>query len=192
MPAEALIGPNAVLQLVPVLDHTCGPAQRQRLLRDAGIIHLPDGSRMIPEALPARLLMALRAALPEQAPGIAAEAGRRTADYLIAHRIPGRAKWLLGHLPRALAAELLSRAIARHAWTFAGSGRFRIAARRPRTFEITANPLASGEAVEPLCHWHTAVFEGLFQTLVDPRVQVRETGCCAAGDSACRFVLARP
>lgn len=190
MQAEALIGPNAVLQMVPVLDHACGRGQRDRLLRASGIIHLPDGSCMIPEAQPARLFRALRESLPDQAPEIATEAGRHTADYLMAHRIPAMAKRLLRHLPRPLATELLSRAIARHAWTFAGSGRFRIAGRQPRVFEIVANPLALGQATEPLCHWHAAVFEGLFKALVDPSVTVRESACCAAGARACRFLLA--
>jgi divinyl protochlorophyllide a 8-vinyl-reductase len=45
----------------------------------------------------------------------------------------------------------LGKAIARHAWTFAGSGRFRVVA--PLVFEIADNPIVRGEVSDvPLCH----------------------------------------
>ena len=75
---------------------------------------------------------------------------------------------LIRALPAPLGARLLSAAIAKHAWTFAGSGAFTIVAHRPLTFEIAANPLAPGAAASPCCHWHAAVFERLFSTLVWP------------------------
>jgi len=92
-------------------------------------------------------------------------------------------------LPPAPAAGLLSRAIARHAWTFVGSGRFHV--RDAWTFEIEGNPLIRGEASEPcLCHWHTAVFERLYEALVAPASRCAETRCGAQGrDSRCRFEL---
>jgi divinyl protochlorophyllide a 8-vinyl-reductase len=55
-------------------------------------------------------------------------------------------------------------------------------------FEIADNPVVRGEtAATPVCHWHSAVFAGLFAALVDPHTQVIETACCACGAPACRF-----
>lgn len=119
-----------------------------------------------------------------------ARAGQGTAAYILAHRIPPAAKALLRWLPQAVAVQLLSRAIARNAWTFAGSGRFRIACRSPLALELADNPMIRGEAAtKPLCHWHAAVFTGLFRALVTPRARVVETACAAHGAPACRFVL---
>jgi divinyl protochlorophyllide a 8-vinyl-reductase len=93
-------------------------------------------------------------------------------------------------MPAGLAAPILSRAIATHAWTFAGSGCFKIEALRPPVFLIHDNPVVRGEASDvPLCHWHAAVFERLFRRLVSRRTTVAETACCAQGAPACRFAL---
>jgi divinyl protochlorophyllide a 8-vinyl-reductase len=184
-----LIGPNAVLQLFAVLEERQGPAVARALLAAAGLPDLPAATGLMPEAPAAALHRALRAALPEAAPALLAEAGRRTADYILAHRIPARAQRLLRLMPPALAAPVVSRAIARHAWTFAGSGRFRAAGRL--VFEIADNPVVRGESATcPACHWHAAVFERLFRALVDDRLRARETACCACGDPACRIALA--
>lgn len=190
--AQARIGPNAVLQLVPVLDRTLGCAARVRLLTGAGLFEMPDGTAMIDEGPVARLHQTMRRDFPDLAPGTAAAAGRRTGDYILIHRIPRRAQRLLRILPAALSARLLAQAIAQHAWTFAGSGRFRVASRVPLVFEIADNPLVRGEhAAAPACHWHVAVFARLFTRLAAPDYTCVETACCATGASACRFVLTR-
>lgn len=93
-------------------------------------------------------------------------------------------------LPARLGARLLTAAIARHAWTFAGSGQFRVMSQSPLTFEIVANPLIAGEEAQgPLCHWHAAVFQRLYRRLVWPRARVDELACAAAGAPGCRFVI---
>ncbi|MEE4121394.1 MAG: bacteriochlorophyll 4-vinyl reductase [Paracoccaceae bacterium] len=184
----ARIGPNAILQMVPVLDAHTGADIRRSLLAEAGVLDLPDGSGMIPEGPAAALHQALRRRLPHEAPQIAREAGLGTGDYILAHRIPRPAQALLRVLPARLAAPILARAIARHAWTFAGSGTFAIAARTPLTFTLADNPVVRGErSAVPLCAWHEAVFERLFRSLVSPRARVTETQCCAQGAPACRF-----
>jgi len=123
---------------------------------------------------------------------MARAAGRRTGDYIRIHRIPRRAQALLRVLPARLSARLLARAIARHAWTFAGSGRFRVASRAPLVFEIADNPLVCGEhAAAPVCHWHAAVFARLYTRLVARDYTCVETACCATGAPACRFALTR-
>ncbi len=191
--ADARIGPNAILQLVPVLDRACGRATRDRLLAAGGFTSVPDASAMVDECAVADVHQALRAALPGQAAALGWAAGTRTGDYIRINRIPRPAQAVLRALPRTLATRLLARAIAKHAWTFAGSGRFAIVGHRPLTVEIADNPVVRGErAAAPVCHWHAAVFERLFRTLVDPDLRCREVACCAAGAPACRFVIDRP
>jgi divinyl protochlorophyllide a 8-vinyl-reductase len=133
----------------------------------------------------------LRLEEPELAPALAAHAGTATADYILANRIPRPAQIVLKASPPAFAARTLAKAIARHAWTFAGSGAFTVV--DPMTFEVTDNPLIAGERSDVcLCHWHSAVFERLYQTLVAPDVTCHEATCHAQDpELSCRFVLRR-
>ena len=188
----AEIGPNAILQLLPLIERDCGRAGAAAIRRRAGLRQVPDGHSMIAEEDAVGLHRALRREAPSMAARLAAEAGTRTADYLLANRIPRPVQVVLRALPAGLAARLLSRAIARNAWTFAGSGRFRVV--DPWTFEIDANPFVRGErGPSRLCHWHAAVFTRLYATLVHPASRCRETRCAArdAGD-VCRFEISRP
>ncbi|MCD1627137.1 MAG: bacteriochlorophyll 4-vinyl reductase [Paracoccaceae bacterium] len=183
-----LIGPNAVLQLVPLLDRTGGAVWRDMLMTRAGLEVLPDGSDMIPERPVARLHQALRHDRPDLAAQLGGQAGVATGDYILAHRIPAAAQRLLKILPWQLSARLLSTAIARNAWTFAGSGQFLVVS--PLIFELRANPLVQGEVADhPLCDWHRGVFTRLFQTLVHPHLTCHEPRCCATGHAACRFEI---
>lgn len=189
---KARIGPNAVLQLLNVLEEEGGPQLAAHVLALAGVFELPPDTGMIDERPVARLHQALRRDRPEDAPKLAWAAGEATANYIIAHRIPRPVTWLLRVLPASLGARLLSRAIAKHAWTFAGSGQFRVVSTAPVVFEIVDNPVVRGEeAHAPLCFWHVAVFETLFRRLVAPGYCAGETACCAAGSAACRFELQR-
>jgi len=142
---------------------------------------------MIPEADAARVHKVLREVDPEHAPEIARAAGIKTGDYILAHRIPPKAQWFLQVLPKRMAARVLSQAIAKHAWTFVGSGQFRVV--DPWTFEITHNPLIRGEhSDDRLCFWHAAVFERLYQELVAPGCSCEEVECGAqTGEGVCRF-----
>ena len=186
----ALIGPNAILQMLPVLDHALGAEARAQVLAGAGIFDLPDGTRMIPETEAARLHQHLRQQEPLRAPTLATKAGLATGDYILAHRIPAPAQTLLRCLPAPIAARTLSRAIAKHAWTFAGSGRFAVV--DPWCFEITDNPIVRGEvSVGCLCHWHAAVFTRLYRRLVTPTSFCVETACAAQGAGTCRFEITR-
>lgn len=186
----ARIGPNSILQLVPVLDAKLGPTARQRLLARAGLEALPADDGLMDEAPAARLHQALRRYHPDAAPELAREAGERTGDYILAHRIPPVARRVMKNMPTWLAAPLLASAIEKHAWTFAGSGRFRVVSRQPLVFELEDNPVVRGEVSDkPLCHWHAAVFQRLFNVLVDRHMQCQERVCCASGADACRFAL---
>ncbi len=187
------IGPNAVIQLVEAL-RAAGLEQAMAPVFAAvgatAWLAAPPAA-MVDAAKVGRLHHAVRASLPLAASAsVMADAGLRTADYLLAARIPGAVQWLLKRLPARLAARLLVAAIRAHAWTFAGSGRFSAAAGSPTRLELTDNPLCAGEhARAPVCRWHAAVFERLFQVLVSPRAQAIETSCAACGDACCRFVL---
>lgn len=185
------IGPNAILQMLPVLERVSGREGALSMLRRAGLADLPDGTAMIPERDAARLHQWLRRTMGDEARPMAREAGIGTARYILAHRIPQPAQRLLRVLPVPMAARALSRAITRHAWTFAGSGAFR--ARGPWRFEIADNPIVRGEqSAACLCHWHAAVFGTLYRALVHPGCTCREIVCCAQpGRGACVFELSR-
>ncbi len=184
------IGPNSVLQLLPVLDNHLGWQARHALLQQAGLSQPPSDHGLMDEAPAARLHQALRREYPQQARLLAREAGERTGDYIIAHRIPWLIVKLLPVLPSRVACSLLAGAIEKHAWTFAGSGQFRALSRNPLVFELADNPVVRGEsALAPLCEWHSAVFQRLFNALVDPGLSCRETQCCACGQPACRFTI---
>ncbi len=191
--AGGRIGPNAVLQLVPVLRDEAGEAVTARLLARAGVPELPDPEAGLMEEAPAaRLHQVLRAELPEAAPRLARVAGLATGDYILAHRIPKKAQALLRLMPARLSAPILARAVAKNAWTFCGSGAFRLVATWPVVFEIADNPVVRGERSEtPLCHWHAAVFERLFTQLCGRDWRCTEVACCAQGAPACRFELTR-
>ena len=187
-PARGLIGPNALTQLLPLLERAGGAELTERLLARAGVTALPDMTGLIDEAPVARLHQAMRAEVPALAPSLAWEAGVRTADYILAHRIPRPAQAVLKRLPARAAGPVLSRAIAKNAWTFAGSGRFEVRRGWPAVFLIHDNPVVRGERSQtPLCHWHAGVFERLFRALVTDRARAREVACCACGAPACRF-----
>lgn len=184
------IGPNSVLQLIPLLDESLGPEVRERLLLESGIRSLPRDEGLMDERPAAALHQAVRAAYPDLAPTLTHQAGERTGDYIIRHRMPVAALRVLRSLPSWLSAPLLANIIERHAWTFAGSGDFRVLSKRPVTFELRDNPVVRGESSDaPLCHWHAAVFERLYTSIVDPRAKFVETSCCAMGAPSCRFEM---
>jgi divinyl protochlorophyllide a 8-vinyl-reductase len=189
----AKIGPNAILQLVPVLEDAAGKDVTAHVMAMAGIIELPDPARgLIDEGPAARLHQVMRQELPDVAPTLARDAGWRTGEYILAHRIPRPAQAVLKLLPARLSAPILAEAIAKHAWTFCGSGEFRLVSSWPPVFEIGDNPVVRGERSEvPLCTWHAAVFERLYTALCGPDWQAVETACCAQGHDACRFELRR-
>ncbi|MDX1742307.1 MAG: bacteriochlorophyll 4-vinyl reductase [Ruegeria sp.] len=187
--SQGLIGPNAVLQLLPVLDRFCDPERRAQILAAAGIFEIPDGQSMIPETVAARLHRQLRLEEPGMAPVLAAHAGYETANYILENRIPSLAQTLLRVLPKGPAGRMLAHAIEKNSWTFAGSGAFK--AETPWSFVIRDNPLVRNEvSTLPLCAWHAAVFERLYRVLVSPHCRCEETCCAAQGSGkTCHFKI---
>ncbi|QPH52935.1 bacteriochlorophyll 4-vinyl reductase [Pontivivens ytuae] len=178
----ARIGPNALIQTDLVLIERLGEVEAARIFATAGVSRdVPDG--MVPETDVRQLFDALMSERPDDWQVLLTDAGTRTADYVMAHRIPRFARTTLRLLPSRLAAPLLARAITRHAWTFAGSGAFGVT-RHAGTLRltITHNPIAT-----PGCPWHKAVFARLFRTLAGPRIRVEHETCCAEGAAASTF-----
>jgi divinyl protochlorophyllide a 8-vinyl-reductase len=172
--AEALIGPNAVLQTVAVMEERLGAAETRAILADAQLTRLPSGEHMIPEAEALRLHRWLALHDPLDALDIAEEAGARTADYIIAHRILRAAGWMLRRLPACLAAPLLMAAIRKHAWTFVGGGAFTPS----DAWHFIIDRTPARDALPPpesLFLWYAAVFTRLYRVLVAP-------------DCACRMI----
>jgi len=191
--AEARLGPNAVTRLAEALRERDGEAATRRVFDTARLaMHLDaPPQQMVPEREVAALHAALRAELGvAEARRVGRLAGQRTAAYLLAHRVPRPMRHLLPLLPSWLAARLLCRAIAAHAWTFAGSGRLRVSlGHRCAMMELAASPVCSAErSDEPLCDYQAATIEGLFAALVHPRASTEEVACHAQGSEACRFV----
>ena len=136
----------------------------------AGLSHYIDAppATLVAEAEAARLFAALRQALPaREADAVLSDAGRRTADYVVANRIPSVLRRLLALLPSVIAVRLLLLAISAHAWTFAGSGSVSVAIGRRIAMTIADNPLAT-----PGCRWHVAVLERLIEGAVAARARI--------------------
>lgn len=187
----ARIGPNAILQLVEPVERTLGHGAMARLLAQSRTA-LPSGDEMIDEADVAEVHQTLYRLHPAEARAIARAAGAGTARYIRANRIPAPARLALSLLPCFIGARLLTKAIAAHAWTFCGSGSLEVHAGDPIHFELRNNPVLRGvENDAPLCHWHAAVFEELFSSLLGRRYLARETACCAMGAPACVFTVTR-
>jgi len=191
--AAGRIGPNAITRLAEALHACMGDAATTALFDRAGLVRYlaQPPEQMVDEVEVTRLHQTLREAVnPPLAAEVASDAGRRTADYLLAHRIPRPVQLLLKLLPAPLAARVLLAAIRRHAWTFAGSGCFEARAGHPVLLSIRGNPMCRGQHLaEPGCDYYAAVFERLFRVLVHARSRVTETACEACGDAECRFEL---
>ncbi|MEL6584369.1 MAG: bacteriochlorophyll 4-vinyl reductase [Pseudomonadota bacterium] len=183
-PVEGVVGPNAIRQLRLPLKNRGGMDLINAMLDAAGLDEMPPPEGMIDQRVVARAHAALPR-LVDDPEVVAREAGLRTADYIIANRIPRVAKLALRLMPRKRAKISLARNIARHAWTFAGSGVFTVASEEPLILQIAHNPLVGVNG----CCWHVAVFTRLFQELADPDLTAREIACCTSGGRLCRFEI---
>ena len=188
---SARIGPNAITQLAAALEARHGAAFTGRILESAGLGRYREAppAAMVPESEVTSLHVALRAALdPAGCATVCRDAGERTGDYLLANRIPRAAQAVLRLLPAPLASRALLAAIGRHAWTFAGSGRFTAEPGTPLVLSIRGCALCRGAALgAPGCVYYAATFERLYRALVAPAARVSEVSCEACGADACRF-----
>ncbi|MBP6670037.1 MAG: bacteriochlorophyll 4-vinyl reductase [Gemmatimonadales bacterium] len=173
-----------------------GTATADRWLQETGHADLVAAPPevMVPESEFIRLTHDLYAGHGAALAGLVlARSGTRTGEYLLAHRIPAAARWLLPRLPARLALRVLTRAIGAHAWTFAGSGAFRVEWGSAPVFSIAGCPGCRGRRSPfPDCAYYRATFERLLRALIDPGVTVTEESCEAAGAAACRFRIDFP
>ncbi|GAB4478103.1 MAG: hypothetical protein OHK0018_09090 [Erythrobacter tepidarius] len=150
---------------------TCSFCSQWKFWRD---YRVRDPRDVVDEIQALRLHRWLSLRVPMGCYAIAEEAGARTADYIIAKRIPPAVVWLLRHLPALLAAPVLMAAIRKHAWTFAGAGVF-----VPRAAWGFTTDRSAAEDIIPLpdslFHWYAAVFTRLYR-------------CLVAGDCTCRMI----
>jgi divinyl protochlorophyllide a 8-vinyl-reductase len=187
--APAFVAPQVAVEVLAEAETRLGRQALAPLMLEAGLTRPPGPTEPLPEQTAHALHRALRRSHPAEATAILAEAGRATADSLIAKQLSSRAQTMLSGGPWTIAAWLLGRWATQNSWTFAGSAVF--APTASLEFEMVGNPLIRGEtAPAPLCRFHEALFERLFQRLVDPRLVCREVECQATGAHACRFVVA--
>jgi divinyl protochlorophyllide a 8-vinyl-reductase len=191
--SQGVIGPNAVTRLAEALNAFEGPTACRAVFADAdALAHLDHPPQaMVDDEVVARLHAALHAVCGAQrAARLSREAGRLTGDYLLAHRIPAAAQRVLRLLPRAIAARVLTASIARHAWTFAGGGRFSYAFAPDLVLSLKGAPVARRLVTAcPACDYYAATFERVFAAMLGSKTRVSEIACEARGDAGCRFVV---
>lgn len=189
----ARIGPNAVIRMGEALTDRLGRTEALRVFTAAGVAPWLDAppDAMVDEACVTALHRVLRDTVDaDTAAAISHDAGVRTADYLLAVRIPRIVQAVLKRLPPGPASRILLSAIGRHSWTFAGSGTFEVRPGRPLALAIRDCPLCRGAtAATPQCAYYAGTFERLYRVLVSRRTMVRETACQAQGAEACVFTL---
>ncbi len=190
---EGRIGPNAIIRVGEALAALEAPTVARGIFAAAGIERHLDvqPEAMVRESEVLALHRAMRAKLgPERSSTVSWIAGQRTAEYLLANRIPRNVQGLLKALPAPVASRILVSAIKRNSWTFSGSGRLTASGGHPTTFEIADCPICRGDrAPLPLCGFYAATFERLFAELVHADARAVETACSALGAPACRFVV---
>lgn len=186
------IGPNAVIQTVAALSVRVGDLLAGQTLSTATgrtLETLPE--EMVLEEEANALMAAVRAQCGEaEAAAVMWESGERTAAYLLANRIPKPAQTLIRLLPAALGMRVLLSAVSKHAWTFAGTGRFTYRVGRPTVLRFADCAICRGHRTgSAACDYYAATFETLLRTLVDDRTRVREVECSATGGTECRFLV---
>lgn len=182
---------NMVLPLYDVLGEYKGTRARDEIFSEAGIRYLPGPEDPVRERQVNLVHQGIRQRFPAQSKEIFSEAALIAADVVAEYRIPASGKTMLRKLPWPLATWMLVRSAHQHAWTFGGSGQFK--ANTTAKMDLIGNPSIRGaQSDKPLCHFHAALFQRLFRTLVHPRMICVEHKCEAAGDDCCRFELSLP
>lgn len=198
---EALIGPNAIIQVADAIVREFGRDHLSQIMHTAGIGHfMTDPPRhMVNELDVVRLHRAVASRLSlEEARLVMWQAGENTARYLLANRIPRLAQIMLKSLPAGLAARLLLVAISKHAWTFAGSSTFSYTLPAPVRISLEGSPLFAAPASQSLAEaYFEATFQTLFRALVSPRTRIITSGRASSAtrqdahsaDAVCAFDL---
>lgn len=179
---------NMILPIFDVLETFVGVDERDRIFQDAGLKFLPSPQDPVRERLVAQLHQGIRRDLPHLWRDIMVSAGEKAAQIVLDYRLDVSSRDLLRRLPWSLATWMLVRTTTQNAWTFSGSGDFRVL--RTSTLEIANNPVTRAETSNaPVCLFQQTVLETVFQRAIDTRLRFLETQCCAAGGETCRFEL---
>ncbi len=188
---QGKIGPNAIIRVEEALRELHGPRICREVFAVAGLErHLVTApTQMVDESDAASLHRALVDVLGfAPAVCVAQRAGALTGEYLLAHRVPQPAQRFLRLLPRRLAAALLLRAIARHAWTFAGSGAFSYGFSPALRLRLRGAPICRlVQSDAPACGYYAATFQRVFAAMLGASARVVETQCEAQGAPECVF-----
>jgi divinyl protochlorophyllide a 8-vinyl-reductase len=185
---KGMMGSQSVLPLVAAAERRLGAEAVARLLDEARFLHLPDPGDPVRERQVAVLHQSLRRNHPDEAEAIQREAARDAVEWIMAHRIPARARMLLTGMPWPIAVWMLGRHAVQNAWTFGGSGQFTLLG--TSEFQLVGNPMVRGETSNsPICVWHEELFQHTFRRMAHSRLRCVETDCMAAGAEACRFRL---
>lgn len=142
---RGLVASLVVTDLLDTIERLDGRSARAALEESTDGGAAAEGPT-VPEADAAALLRAVRRELPALSARAQRVAGRETAEALLGAQLSARGRGMLSRAPWPIAAWLLGRWADQHAWTFAGSGRFR--ALRGLEFEIEDNPFVRGEVAE--------------------------------------------
>jgi divinyl protochlorophyllide a 8-vinyl-reductase len=184
----ARIGPNAIIQTVHALYDSYGEQQAAALLQQGGQAHLIDNlpTEMIDEAAFHSLVHTLVVQTgAEQARMLLHDAGQRTAQYLLKHRIPSFFQRLVRLLPPRPGFKLLFWGIGKHAWTFVGSGTFHFQANHHPTIHVRVT-YPSDSAV---AQFYGGTFTHLMHALIDQRITVQTNTSNSAGAIDCTYTL---
>ena len=187
------IGPNAITRIIEALRAVESPQAVQRIFQAARLeTYLSERpTEMVDEHEVVRLHNVLHNDLGDDlARTVGWIAGELTADYLLRFRIPRPVQTALRCCSASFSSRLLSKAIAKNAWTFVGTGVFSARHGQPTLFTIRNCPICRGQrSVEPYCNFYAATFERLYSRLVHRRARVVEVGCQAKGALACTFEI---
>lgn len=188
---RSFMSANMILPIHEVLSKFIGPDSRDDLFRQAGLRFLPSPQDPVRERQVAQVHQTIRRELPDDWQHIMKDAGEKAGRVVLAYRMDPGARDLLRRLPWSLATWMLVRTTTQNAWTFSGSGNFRVV--KTSTLEICNNPVTRAESSDaPVCLFQQTVLETVFSHAIDTRLRFVETKCCAAGADACRFELAMP
>lgn len=188
----ARIGPNAIIQTAAALQDRVGWIRAEWTLRRAtgrALTDMPEA--MVEEDEVNRLMRAVREDLgPALAADVLRDAGERTAEYLIAHRIPSAARRLMRILPHRVALRALLAGIMRHTWTFAGAATVEVEHGEPARLRLRHCPICRGaRSAAPSCDFYAATIQRLVRRLISPAARVEESACEAMGAAACELVI---
>lgn len=175
-----------VFPLADQLAATEGKAAARALEAEIWPGRPPDREAPVDQARAVAFHRAVQSRFADNYAKIATDAGREAADLILERRMSPRARRLLSNAPWPVAAWLLGQAIRQNAWYFVGSGRLDLPGRLE--LELHDVPLLVGDDPALACRFHVALFERLFQRVVDERLRCYE-GMLGRPAASCRIAL---